>query len=78
LKDRLSTRNILRRKIMHLDSYNCVLCNLSEEETVDHLFMYCPFARDRWDLLNIHTSQCFNLFQASWMLLKISLTQLSS
>jgi hypothetical protein len=56
LKDRLSTRNILRRKIMHLDSYNCVLCNLSEEETVDHLFMYCPFARDCWDLLNIHTS----------------------
>lgn len=26
LKDRLSTRSILRRKNMHLESYNCVLC----------------------------------------------------
>lgn len=28
LKDRLSTRNILRRKNMHLDSYNCEFCNM--------------------------------------------------
>ena len=27
LKDRLSTRNILRRKNMQLESYNCELCN---------------------------------------------------
>lgn len=42
LKDRLSTRNIIRRKNMHLESYNCVLCNLATEETVTHLFLECP------------------------------------
>jgi len=45
LKDRLSTRNILRRKNMHLDSYNCVLCPRLTEETVQHLFLGCLRAR---------------------------------
>jgi hypothetical protein len=40
LKDRLSTRNILRRKNLHLDSYHCVLCQLSVKETGQHLFNY--------------------------------------
>jgi hypothetical protein len=53
LKDRLSTSSILRTKNMHLDSYNCVLCNLLEEETVEHLCLFCPFARDCGELLNI-------------------------
>ena len=53
LKDRLSTRNILRRKNMQLDSFLCVLCNTSEEETCQHLFIDCPFAKQSWDLLNI-------------------------
>ena len=44
LKDRLSTRNILRRKHMNLDSYNCELCALGVEETTEHLFLHCPFA----------------------------------
>jgi hypothetical protein len=36
-----STRNTLRRKSMHLYSYNCVLCQLNVEESVTHLFLDC-------------------------------------
>lgn len=46
LQDRLSTRDILRRKRMQLDSYKCVLCNDSIVETSTHLFLDCPFAKD--------------------------------
>jgi hypothetical protein len=45
VQDRLSTRNILRRKNMHLQSFNCVLCNESCEETVEHLFLKCRISR---------------------------------
>jgi glucose-6-phosphate-specific signal transduction histidine kinase len=53
MNDRLSTRNILRRKNMHLDSYNCVMCQLNLEETVTHLFLECSFAKNCWNLFNI-------------------------
>jgi hypothetical protein len=46
LKDMLSTRNILKRKNMQLQSYNCELCNQGVEETLEHLFLQCPFAQD--------------------------------
>jgi hypothetical protein len=46
LKDRLSTRNILRRKRMQLDSYNCELCSRGADESIEHLFLHCPFAQD--------------------------------
>lgn len=52
LKDRLSTRNLLKRKRMALESYNCVLCN-SLEETAQHLFLSCSFARQCWNYLGI-------------------------
>lgn len=52
LMDRLSTRNMLRRKRMHLDDYNCVLCQQLTEETIMHLLFYCPFAVACWDSLN--------------------------
>ena len=55
LKDRLSTRNILRRKHMAIDSYNCVLCSHSIEETSEHLFLSCYFAK-QCSLLGIDTS----------------------
>lgn len=51
LKDRLSTRNILRRRSMTLDSYACVLCNANVEETMEHLFLSCPFVIACWNLL---------------------------
>lgn len=33
---------------MYLDSYHCVLCQSSVEETSEHLFFKCPFAKDCW------------------------------
>jgi hypothetical protein len=53
IKDRLSTRNILKRKNMFLDSYNCVLCLQNTEETYQHLFLHCPFAQQCWNLIHI-------------------------
>jgi hypothetical protein len=44
LKDRLSTRDILRRKHMELDSYTD-LCLRRKVETVAHLFLRCNFAK---------------------------------
>ena len=53
VSDRLSTRNILRRRQMHLPSYNCVMCLNSHEETRSHLFLHCPFARECWQHIRI-------------------------
>ena len=53
IKDRLSTRNNLRRRNMALDSYNCVNCILSLEESVNHLFITCPFAVMCWSLIGV-------------------------
>ena len=39
---------------MHLDSYNCVLCNMNCEETCFHLFFECPFSRDFWSTIPIN------------------------
>jgi hypothetical protein len=52
LKDRLSTRDMLRRKNMQLPSYHCVCCNLGTNETLPHLFLTCSFAQACW--LKIH------------------------
>lgn len=56
LKDRLSTRNILRRKHMHLDSYDCELCNQGIKETTEHLLLHCPFAQQCWGLIGLAVS----------------------
>ena len=45
LRDRLSTREILRRRNMHLPSYDCACCTLDVEETLSHLFLTCSFAQ---------------------------------
>jgi hypothetical protein len=57
LKDRLSTRNILRRKNRVLPSYECVLCSTLQEETVEHLFLNCQFAQACWGLLHLFIPQ---------------------
>jgi hypothetical protein len=44
LKDRVSTRELLRRKRMVLEEYSCILCNAATDETSLHLFLLCPFA----------------------------------
>ena len=48
VQDRLSTRNLLKRKNMFLPSYDC-----SVEETIAHLFLECSVARDCWSLINL-------------------------
>ncbi|KAF8669911.1 hypothetical protein HU200_051092 [Digitaria exilis] len=53
LRDRLNTRNILRRKSRVLENYNCPLCNSSAEETVEHLSFSCSFSTWCWRFMNI-------------------------
>lgn len=53
LKDRLSTRQLLRRKNMFLDDYNCVFCIYAVEEDWLHLFFHCPFAITCWFSLHL-------------------------
>lgn len=64
LKDRLSTRNILKRKNMNLESYNCVLCNSGIEETMDHLFLDFQFALNCWGLIGINLQNNIDIFEA--------------
>lgn len=54
LHDRINTRNLLHRKTMHLDSYNCTLCADNTEETMLHLFWNCSFALHCWDRIIPH------------------------
>jgi len=53
LKDRLSTRELPRRRNMELPDYNCVHCNTPTEETLEHLFLHCPFAHNCWASINL-------------------------
>jgi hypothetical protein len=43
MKDRLSTRGLLRRRNMELEDYNCVLCNEQAKESVEHLFIKATY-----------------------------------
>ena len=64
LRDRLNTKELLRRKQMPLSNGNCSLCNLNVEESILHLFLYCPFALACWSKLNIDLQQNLNCFSA--------------
>lgn len=57
MRDRLSTRELLRRRNMHLDDYNYVLCTSLPEELVNHLFLACPSATACWDSLGLIIQQ---------------------
>ena len=59
LRDRLNTKNLLRRKHMHLDDYTCVMCSQGCEETSFHLFFECSFSKECWETIPI--SWDFNL-----------------
>ena len=62
LVDRLNTRSMLKRRNFHLDQgYNCVMCNLSVEEDLNHLFFDYPFAQDCWQTLHIHWANSQNV-----------------
>ncbi|XP_028199533.1 uncharacterized protein LOC114384049 [Glycine soja] len=46
-KNRLPTRDNLRRRQVSLHTYSCPLCDL-EEESVNHLFLNCSKTRSLW------------------------------
>lgn len=45
IRDRLNTRNLLKRKGMPLPDYSYVLCNTNIEETWLHLFFECNLSK---------------------------------
>lgn len=52
--DRLNTKSMLVRRNFNVGPNSlCVLCGDNEEETIDHLFFQCSFARRCWDKLGI-------------------------
>ena len=51
LHDRVNTRNLLRRKTFHLDTYNCAVMDCQQEETLFHLLWGCPFAAFCWNFV---------------------------
>jgi hypothetical protein len=55
-KDRINSRNLLKRKHYKVDDddYNYVLCSLAIEEFTYHLLFQCPFSTLYWTYLNIH------------------------
>ena len=65
IRDRLNTRDILRRRNMELDSYTCDMCILQKTETVAHLFLRCNFAKACWASIGaavITTRPVLNIF----------------
>jgi hypothetical protein len=38
---------------MDLDSYTCELCLLQREESLRHLFLSCPFAKNCWASIGV-------------------------
>jgi hypothetical protein len=50
------------KKILQ-EGYNCVLCQDSVEEIVDHLFFDCPAAVSRWFALGITWADSVDIYQ---------------
>jgi hypothetical protein len=44
----LTTDNLRRRQLVVLDW--CCMCKW-DRETINHLFLHCPVARDLWDMI---------------------------
>jgi hypothetical protein len=53
LMDRIPTKDILRRRNMHLDSYTCEMCILQRPETCAHLILRCNFAKACWASIGV-------------------------
>jgi hypothetical protein len=49
---------------MYLDSYDCVMCQDATEETLEHMFLECPFANDCWNLIGINIQTHASIFSA--------------
>lgn len=53
LKDRLNTRDMLKRKNKFLEDYSCAICSLGVDETCIHLFFECPFNISCWNSIGL-------------------------
>jgi hypothetical protein len=54
LVDRLNTKTMLRRRHLNIQGDAiCVMCTSGDEETIDHLFFECEFAKDCWATIHI-------------------------
>jgi hypothetical protein len=63
IKDRLSTRELLKRKNMTLQDYSCIFCQGNIEESLTHLFLTCPFAIQCWAWLNTQVDLSLDPFE---------------
>jgi hypothetical protein len=57
LQDKLNTRDRLRRRNMHLESYTCENYILQRHETSYHLFLRCNFEQACWSSIGVITLQ---------------------
>src|SRR4051812_11613899 len=64
LLDRINTRNLLKRKLFTLASYECVFHGCTSEETILHLFWGCSFAKACWAEISHVQVADLNLFEA--------------
>lgn len=71
LKDRVNTRGLLKKKNMVLDSYTCELCIQQKEESLQHLFLHCSFARNSCAAIGIHLTRRRQPLQAFKFIKKI-------
>jgi hypothetical protein len=63
LVDRLNTNSMLQRRHLNVQSSPiCVMCNLGELETIEHLFFDCPFAQECWSTIGITWDESLQLF----------------
>jgi hypothetical protein len=60
LKNRLNTRDLLKRKNMNLESYTCENCIWQKEETLYHLFLKCNFAKACWTSIGLTSPRIAN------------------
>jgi hypothetical protein len=60
LRNRLNTRDMLKRKNMNLESYTCENCIWQKEETLYHLFLKCNFAKACWTSIGLTSPRIAN------------------
>jgi hypothetical protein len=62
LVDRLNTKSMLQRRHLNVqDDTLCIMCNSGEEETIDHMFFRCTFARNYWATIQIQWDDSLQL-----------------
>lgn len=60
-QDRLTTRNILKRKNFDLQSFDCAHCTNNSEETMAHLFLNYDFAKSSYNIIGFQWPLCLTI-----------------